>query len=190
MSLIADILLAAGAFGVALYCFVLSRRLTRFTNLERGVGGAVAVLSSQVDDLTKAMHAARTAADESGKNLEALTGRAEEVARRLELHVASLHDLDPGERAAAEPAPPEKPAGRREESGAEAAETAPEAVETPQVARAESGEAGAGEKAEESQLRAVPTFRSVSAQAMKAESAPAARKVTSYFASRAAAPAK
>ncbi|HBT01357.1 MAG TPA: hypothetical protein DEB47_16175, partial [Citreicella sp.] len=58
MDLIADILLAAGALGAGFYCFVLSRRLTRFTDLEQGVGGAVAVLSAQVDDLTRTLAAA------------------------------------------------------------------------------------------------------------------------------------
>ena len=52
MNAIADGLLIAGAIGVAFYCFVLSRRLTRFTDLDRGVGGAVAMLSSQVINLT------------------------------------------------------------------------------------------------------------------------------------------
>ena len=51
MELIADILLAAGAIGAGVYCFVLARRLNRFNDLEKGVGGAVAVLSAQVDDL-------------------------------------------------------------------------------------------------------------------------------------------
>ncbi len=113
MNLIADILLAGGAFGVAIYCIVLSRRLTRFTDLERGVGGAVAVLSAQVDELTRALESARSTADRSGESLGALTERAEEVSRRLELHVASLHDLEPAaapaahDTAAREPATPE-----------------------------------------------------------------------------------
>ena len=51
MELIADILLIAGALGAGLYCIVLSRRLNRFTDLEKGVGGAIAVLSAQVDDM-------------------------------------------------------------------------------------------------------------------------------------------
>ncbi len=93
MDLIADILLAAGALGAGFYCFILARRLTRFTNLENGVGGAVAVLSAQVDDLSKTLESARNAAGESGKSLEELTERAEDVARRLELLVASMHDL-------------------------------------------------------------------------------------------------
>lgn len=93
MDLIADILLISGALGAGLYCVVLSRRLNRFTNLEKGVGGAIAVLSSQVDDMTKALDEARTATTSSASSLQALTGRAEGVAQRLELLVASMHDL-------------------------------------------------------------------------------------------------
>jgi hypothetical protein len=93
MELIADILLIAGALGAGLYCVVLSRRLNRFTNLEKGVGGAIAVLSAQVDDMTKALEIARTETTSSATSLRTMTGRAEGVAQRLELLVASLHDL-------------------------------------------------------------------------------------------------
>lgn len=95
MDLIADILLVAGALGAGFYCFVLSRRLSRFTDLETGVGGAVAVLSAQVDDLTKTLNAAQGTAQTSAASLQALTDRAEDVAKRLELMVASMHDLPP-----------------------------------------------------------------------------------------------
>lgn len=93
MALIADILLVAGALAAAFYCLVLSRRLSRFTDLDAGVGGAVAVLSAQVDDLTKILEGAQGAATSSVTSLEDLTGRAETVARQLELFVASMHDL-------------------------------------------------------------------------------------------------
>jgi hypothetical protein len=93
MDLIADFLLAAGAFGAALYCYILSMRLRKFTTLETGMGGAIAVLSAQVDDMTKALERARGAATGSASGLEALTLRAETVAARLELLVASMHDL-------------------------------------------------------------------------------------------------
>ncbi|CUK07754.1 hypothetical protein RUE5091_02986 [Ruegeria denitrificans] len=95
MELIADILLVAGALGAGLYCFVLSRRLKRFTDLEKGVGGAVAVLSTQADELKKSLGAARDASDQSGEVLEELTQRAESVAQRLELMMASMHDVVP-----------------------------------------------------------------------------------------------
>lgn len=110
MDLIADILLAAGALGAGLYCFVLARRLSRFNDLETGVGGAVAVLSAQVDDLARTLEAARAAADRSSGSLDEVTDRAESVAKRLELLVASMHDLPeatpPAEPSAKDPAEP------------------------------------------------------------------------------------
>ncbi len=107
MELIADILMVAGALGAGFYCFVLARRLNRFNNLEKGVGGAVAVLSAQVDDLNRTLSAARDAADNSNASLAELTARAETVAARLELMMASLHDIPETDapRAAPEPAP-------------------------------------------------------------------------------------
>tara|TARA_R110000787_G_scaffold61262_5_gene138820 strand:- start:1642 stop:2025 length:384 start_codon:yes stop_codon:yes gene_type:complete len=93
MEMIADILLAAGALGAGFYCFVLGRRLNRFNDLEKGVGGAVAVLSAQVDDLSKTLSAAQQTASHSAATLSDLAARAEETSRRLELQMASLHDL-------------------------------------------------------------------------------------------------
>ena len=93
MELIADILLIAGALGAGFYCFILGRRLKRFNSLEKGVGGAVAVLSSQVDDLTKTMTAAQDTAAQSAQTLTDLAARAEAISRQLELQMASLHDV-------------------------------------------------------------------------------------------------
>ena len=104
MDIISDILLVAGSFGSAIYCWVLATRLKRFTTLESGMGGAIAVLSAQVDDMTIALEKARGAANHSADSLEALTARGEAVAKRLELLVASLHDLPEPE--ARPPAPP------------------------------------------------------------------------------------
>jgi hypothetical protein len=93
MDLIADILLAAGAVGAGIYCFILGRRLNRFNDLEKGVGGAVAVLSAQVDDLTKTLSAAQATAAQSAETLTELTVRAEAMSQRLELQMAALHDI-------------------------------------------------------------------------------------------------
>ena len=99
MNLISDILLSAGAFGAAIYCYVLSGRLKKFATLETGMGGAIAVLSAQVDDMTKALDQARGAATGSASSLENLTSRAEAAAARIELLLASLHDLpEPAQR--------------------------------------------------------------------------------------------
>ncbi|THD73804.1 hypothetical protein E7681_09310 [Thalassobius vesicularis] len=109
MEFVADLLLVAGALGAGVYCFVLSRRLSRFNDLENGIGGAVAVLSSQVDDLTQTLTSAQKVAESSTVSLDDLTDRAEQVARRLELLVASMHDLP-----AAEAPPQHKPKTRPE----------------------------------------------------------------------------
>lgn len=105
MELIADILLVAGALGAGFYCFVLARRLKRFNDLEKGVGGAVAVLSAQVDDLNKSLMAAQKVSDGSSQALNELTGRAESVAQRLELMMASMHDIPAAQPAPAAPQP-------------------------------------------------------------------------------------
>ncbi len=118
MELVADIFLVAGALGAGFYCFVLARRLTRFNDLESGVGGAVAVLSAQVDDLTRTLAAAQKTAGASTTSLSELTGRAEDVAKRLELMVASMHDLPPAETRPEAPPAPEPMFSRRMQSGA------------------------------------------------------------------------
>jgi hypothetical protein len=93
MTLIADFLLVAGTFGAAIYCLILSARLKKFSTLESGMGGAIAVLSAQVDDMTRALETARGAATDSATRLDDLTRRAEQASTRLELLVASMHDL-------------------------------------------------------------------------------------------------
>jgi hypothetical protein len=93
VELVADFLLVAGALGAGFFCYILARRLNRFNDLEKGVGGAVALLSAQVDDLTKTLVAARATSDGSNAALDKLTGRAEVVAQRLELMMASMHDI-------------------------------------------------------------------------------------------------
>ncbi len=93
MDLVADILMTAGAFGAGIYCHVLSRRLKAFQTLEGGLGGAIAVLSAQVDDMTRALARARDTAGAQGEALDVLTRRGEAAAARLEILLASLHDL-------------------------------------------------------------------------------------------------
>ena len=122
MELIADIFLISGAVAATVYCIVLSRRLRRFTDLEKGVGGAIALLSAQVDDMTKTLEVAQTSAAGSARSLDELTGKAEGVARRLELLVASMHDI---------PAPAEPPAPARAKAPPQVSEPASEDREPP-----------------------------------------------------------
>jgi hypothetical protein len=101
MALIADMLLIAGALGAALYCMILARRVARLSSLESGMGGAIAVLSAEVDGMTRALSAAQGTAAGSATQLSELSARAEETARRLELLLASLHDMEAQAQAAA-----------------------------------------------------------------------------------------
>jgi hypothetical protein len=103
MDLIADGLMIAGAFGAAAYCHVLARRLKRFQTLEGGLGGAIAVLSAQVDEMTRALERARGAAEVQSGTLDDLVRRGEGAAARLEIMLAALHDLPAAE---AEPTAP------------------------------------------------------------------------------------
>ena len=136
MELIADMLLASGAIGAAFYCVVLSRRLSRFTDMQGGMGGAVAALSSQVDEMTKALERSRRTAGEQSGTLERSTRKAEDVARRLELLVASMHDI-PAEaapkRAAKRKAPPAEPKAADPEVAAEPEPAIPARDETPEA---------------------------------------------------------
>ncbi len=132
MNLVADALLAAGAFGAAIYCYVLSARLTRLQTLETGMGGAIAVLSAQVDEMARALDSARAAASGQTAVLAATTARGEAAVARLDLLLSALHD-GPGELPppagslrppAAEAAPPRRfrvTRGRTSRSVAEAA---------------------------------------------------------------------
>ncbi|WP_376875680.1 hypothetical protein [Albirhodobacter sp. R86504] len=98
MQLVSDILLGVSAICVAAYCLVHARRMRRFNQLETGMGGAIAVLSAQVDEMTLALKKAHAAAEVSSQSLVEVTQRAEQGAERIELLLASLHDLpDPEE---------------------------------------------------------------------------------------------
>ena len=96
MEFLSDLLLAAATIGAAAYCVVLSRRLKALGSLEGGMGSAIALLSTQVDDLSRSLNAAREASGKTGARLDAQAARAEAVARKLELLVASMHDLPDG----------------------------------------------------------------------------------------------
>lgn len=93
MEFISDVFLAAGALGAGFYCLVLSRRLRKFMQLEKGVGGAIASLSTQVDEMSRAVAEARRLASNSTRSLTELTARAGEAERRLGQLLATAEDL-------------------------------------------------------------------------------------------------
>ncbi len=92
MDFLADIFLGAGALAAAIYCLVLSRRLSRLKGLDQDIGGAIAVLSQQVDEMTKVLVSAQETATTSSTSLENTTEQALKVADRLEVMMAALDD--------------------------------------------------------------------------------------------------
>ena len=112
-------------------------------DLEKGVGGAVAVLSSQVDDLNKSFASARQITEGSTQALDQLTGRAESVAQRLELMMASMHDMPEVSPSASQPQ--RMAAAQAEESDALAVAYETEATqEAPEEAQVEDPNKSAG----------------------------------------------
>ena len=77
----------------------------------------MAVLSAQVSDLQTALEGAQKTATHSTDGLETLTSRAEDAAKRLELMVASMHDLPPTDARADPPYPPVGPVFARHAGG-------------------------------------------------------------------------
>ncbi len=92
MDLLANGLLLAATLAAAYYCYILSRRMRRLTDLDSGLGGAITALSRQVDEMKTSVDAARQVSGASVKDLAAMTSRAEIAAGRLELLLATLHE--------------------------------------------------------------------------------------------------
>lgn len=84
LEFLSDILLGAGALAAAFYCVVLSRKLNRLTGLDQELGGAIALLSQQVDEMTGVLEAAQNSATGARDELTELTARAEDIAARLQ----------------------------------------------------------------------------------------------------------
>lgn len=89
MTLFLDLMIALGAFLAAAYCLLLSRRLRALTRLDGDVGAAIAVLSQQVDALTRALQQAAHSSTHAEASLALTIARAETTTRNLELLLAA-----------------------------------------------------------------------------------------------------
>ena len=93
LSIAADILMIAASAGAAIYCLILSRRLARLTSFDKGIGGAIAVLSAQVDEMKAALAQARQSSDGVSHHLLDQVRQAREISAELELMIAACHDF-------------------------------------------------------------------------------------------------
>lgn len=105
MEYFSDIFLGVAAICAAFYCLLLSRRLSRLRGLDQDLGGAIAVLSKQVDEMTEVLRNAQSSADASSSDLKEMAERAEMASDKLEVLVAAVHDLAEAPEPAAPPTP-------------------------------------------------------------------------------------
>lgn len=89
----ADILMSFASLGAMAYCMILSRRLSRLSSFDKGLGGAIAVMSSQVDEMKAALREAKTGSDGAGHQLNDLVHQAREISSELEMMIAACHDF-------------------------------------------------------------------------------------------------
>lgn len=93
MNYSADILATLGSLGAMAYCMILSRRLSRLTSFDKGLGGAIAVMSSQVDEMKTALSEAKAGSDGAGNQLHDLVHQARDISTELEMMIAACHDF-------------------------------------------------------------------------------------------------
>ena len=78
ISQILQLALLAFSMGLSVFCFVLARRLRRLNDLETGLGGAIAVMTSEIGRLERAIHAANAEATLATQGLAGEIERAKE----------------------------------------------------------------------------------------------------------------
>ncbi len=105
MEYFSDIFLGVAAICAAIYCLLLSRKLSRFRGLDQDLGGAIAVLSKQVDEMTEVLQNAQKSAEASSAELQEISERAETASDKLEMLVAAVQDLPDPVAAQPQPAP-------------------------------------------------------------------------------------
>lgn len=89
----ADFLVILASLGAMAYCMILSRRLSRLTSFDKGLGGAIAVMSAQVDEMKAALREAKAGSDGAGSQLNDLVHQAREISSELEMMIAACHDF-------------------------------------------------------------------------------------------------
>lgn len=94
LGLLSDLLLLGATLGMAVYCRTLSKRLRAFNDIDHGIGGTVATMSLQVDELKRSIDAAHADADERAEQLRQKISQADDRIGRLEMLLAGLEDIE------------------------------------------------------------------------------------------------
>lgn len=93
MALISDLLLLSATVAAFLYCFILSIKFKRLRNKEAQYITALNEVTSQVDRFINQIECARRTLKEVEHEFNDRIHKGNSLARRLELLIASLHDI-------------------------------------------------------------------------------------------------
>ncbi|MEM8824129.1 MAG: hypothetical protein AAGF30_11005 [Pseudomonadota bacterium] len=92
--LLSDVLLLLATLALAAYCWRLAQRLKAFNDVDSGLGGSIATLSLQVDELKNTLEKAMADSDAAGAALDQATDRANDSIGHLEMLIAAAEDVD------------------------------------------------------------------------------------------------
>ena len=92
LTMILPMISVVTALPLAVYCYVLSRRLRRLNDLETGLGGAIAVMTTEITRLDQAIRRARAEAEEATAEL----ARTISLSRDEKAYWALHHELSRG----------------------------------------------------------------------------------------------
>ena len=94
LGLFSDLLLLCATAGMAFWCRLLTRRLRAFNDVDNGVGGSIAALTFQVDDLKASIVSSTRIIGERATQLDAASARADDRIGRMEMLLGSLEALE------------------------------------------------------------------------------------------------
>lgn len=140
MSLIADGILIVTCLTTAVYCYVLSRRLTKLSSTDEGIGKQIAQLNAGLEDTRAAVKEIRATTKSASEKLTREVAHARKIATQLsrlnENAADSAKRSYPAQPAVATPLSPDidqaKPIAKEEESQASLAEP-DEASQIPEI---------------------------------------------------------
>ncbi len=93
MQLIVDFILLAASGVATIYCFVLSRRLSRLNDMKNGIGASIATMSQALDQTQQVLAFAKSSSLEGVQRLTAVLEEAERVGPEINKLLDALRDL-------------------------------------------------------------------------------------------------
>lgn len=93
MGLVFDLILLMASGAATVYCFVLSRRLTRLNDTKNGLGASIASMSQALDQTQQALTFARTSSIDAVQKLASSLEEAERVRPEIAKLIEELSAL-------------------------------------------------------------------------------------------------